>query len=278
MSTKSNVSMRIAAIAVSILFSLVILYPIVFIMLVSLKDNKEFYTNIWGLPQVARWSNYVYAWYEGQIQLYAGNSIIVTVSAVAISLLFSMLAGYALAKLHIPKSELIVSILMGLNFIPGVAVYVPLYIQLIKFKLTKTLLMLIIPYAAWQLPFSIYIFKKFYATIPSEILESARVDGSGELRTFFTIITPLVTPAIATVIVFNFVSIWGEFLWANIASSSSNKIQTLPVGLLNFKGEYGIEWGPFGAAIITIIAPLFIVFVYFQKYFIQGLSAGAVKG
>lgn len=263
---------------VTILISLTIVYPIIFIILVSFKNNQEFYSNIWGLPSLWRWSNYSYAWIQGEIGRYALNSFVVTIVAAFGSALLSALAGYALSKMFIPKAELVLSILMCFNFIPGVAIYIPLYVQMIGMGLSKTLWMLILPYLAWQIPFSVYIFKKFFDSIPSELLEAARVDGSTELNTFLKVIIPLVRPATATVLVFNFINIWGEYMWASIASSSSSTIQTLPVGLLYFRGEYGIEWGPFAAAITIIILPLMLVFIYLQRYFIQGLTSGAVKG
>jgi raffinose/stachyose/melibiose transport system permease protein len=262
----------------TILLALTILYPIVFIILISFKNNQEFYTNIWGLPNLWRWSNYVFAWVQRGVGKYAGNSIIVTLAGVFVSVFITALGGYALSKMYIPKAELILAILMTFNFVPGVAVYISLYIQMINMHLNRTLWMLILPYMAWQIPFSIYIFKKFFDSVPTDLLEAARIDGSGEIQTFFRVVVPLVRPAIATVMVFNFIHIWGEYMWASIASSSSVAIQTLPVGLLYFRGEYGIEWGPFAAAIMIIVLPLMLIFVYLQRYFIQGLTSGAVKG
>lgn len=180
--------------------------------------------------------------------------------------------------MHIPGAKAIITALMTLNFVPGVAIYIPLYMQMIDMKLSGSLWMLILPYLTWHIPFSIYIFKNFFDSIPSELMEAARVDGSGEVRLFFKVILPLVRPAVATVMVFNFIGTWGEYMWASIASSSSTKIQTIPVGLLYFRGEYGIEWGPFAAAITIIVVPLIAIFIYLQRYFIQGLTSGAVKG
>lgn len=260
------------------LCAITVIFPLIFIVLVSFKDNQEFYSNIWGLPDIWRWSNYSYAWTTGDIGKYAGNSVIVTLVAVFGSVILSASAGYALSKLRIPKAKLIISILLGLNFIPNVSVFIPLYRQLISMGLNKSLWMLIIPNLVWQIPFSIYIFKNFFDSIPSALLEASRMDGSSELRTFVQIILPNVLPAIATVMVFNFITIWGEYIWASVAASSTTAIQTLPVGLLYFRGEYGIQWGPFAAAITIIIMPLLAVFIYLQRYFIQGLTAGAVKG
>ena len=262
----------------TILFAITVIYPIIFILLVSFKNNQEFYSNIWGLPEVWRWSNYSYAWGAGNIGKYALNSFIVSITAVIGSVVFTAPAGYALSKMQIPHSKLIISLMLGLNFVPSVAVFIPLYSQLISMHLNKTLFMLILPNLVWQIPFSIYIFKNFFDSIPTALIEAARVDGSSEVRTFLQIILPNMRPAVATVMVFNFINIWGEYIWASVASSSTTAIQTLPVGLLYFRGEYGIQWGPFAAAILIIILPLLLVFIYLQRYFIQGLTAGAVKG
>ena len=255
-----------------------IVLPILVIIFTSFKNNQDFYTNIWGFPRVWRADNYLRAWRMGDMILFVRNSLTVTVTAVGGCLLLSAFAGYALSKLRVPMAKTVMSALMGLNFIPGVAIYLSLYIQMIRMGMNKTLLMLILPYLAWQIPFSVYIFQKFFDSIPSELLESARVDGSGELNTFFRIVLPTAKPAVSTVLIFNFISTWGEFMWASIASSSSAKIKTIPVGMVYFKGEFGIEWGPFAAAIVMIVLPMVCVFIYFQKYFIQGLTAGAVKG
>lgn len=273
-----NKPLAVTSRVVTVLVSVTIVYPIIFIILISFKNNQEFFSNIWGLPELWRWGNYSYAWIDGNISKYAVNSLVVSISAVFVSAMLAALAGYALSKMHIPKADLILGVLMGFNFIPGVAIYISLYTQMISMSLNKTLWMLILPYMSWQIPFSIYIFKKFFDSIPSELLEAARVDGSGELNTFFKVILPLVYPATATVMVFSFINIWGEYMWASISSSSSTAIQTLPVGLLFFRGEYGIEWGPFAAAIVIIIIPLMLIFIYLQRYFIQGLTSGAVKG
>jgi ABC-type glycerol-3-phosphate transport system permease component len=273
-----SASMTVLSRSITVILALTIVYPVIFIILVSFKNNQEFFTNIWGLPSQWRWENYVFAWVEREVGKYAWNSIAVTLSAVVASVLITALGGYALSKLYIPKAEVILAALMTFNFVPGVAIYISLYTQMITMQLNKTHWMLILPYMTWQIPFSIYIFKKFFDSIPTELLEAARIDGSSELQTFFRVIIPLVGPAIATVMVFNFIHIWGEYMWASIASSSSLAIQTLPVGLLRFRGEYGIEWGPFAAAIMIIVMPLMLVFVYLQRYFVQGLTSGAVKG
>ena len=145
-------------------------------------------------------------------------------------------------------------------------------------RMLENIFSIILPYVAWQLPFSMYIFKKFFETIPSDLVESGRIDGCSEMQTFMKIVLPLVKPAIATVIVFTFINNWGELMWAQIVTSSSVALKTLPVGLLNFKTEMGVQWGPYAAGLCLVTIPLLVVFAYFQKYFIAGLTQGAVKG
>jgi ABC-type glycerol-3-phosphate transport system permease component len=260
------------------LYSLLVLYPMLFLLFTSLKTNKEFFTNLFFLPKNYEWANYYKAWNIGKIGLYFGNSVIVSLSSVALTTVVSLLGGYALSKLFIPKAQLIIDIIMVFNFIPGIAIYISLYTQMRDYHLVGGLITLILPYAAWQIPFGLYLMKQYFDTVPSELLESSRVDGAKEITVFFKIMLPLVKPAIATVVIFSFINNWGELMWANIATAANAKIKTLPVGLLNFKSEMGTEWGQYTAGLCIVTIPLIIVFGYFQKYFVMGLTNGAVKG
>lgn len=260
------------------LYTVIVAYPLLFMFFTSFKTNKDFFTNLFGLPQAWKFSNYGTAWEVGKLGLYFKNSVVVTVISVLVAALVSIMAGYALSKLHIPKAELIISIFMMFNFIPGIAIYISLYTMLGKLHLSGGFLSLILPYIAWQIPFSIYIMKQYFDTMPQELIESGRIDGCTEFQNFLYIMLPLVKPAIATVVVFAFVGNWGELMWANIATSSSATIKTLTVGLLNFKTEMGVEWGQYTAGICMVTIPVMAVFGYFQKYFVAGLTNGAVKG
>ncbi|MEG1924624.1 MAG: carbohydrate ABC transporter permease, partial [Ruthenibacterium sp.] len=248
------------------------------VLFTSFKTNKEFFVNLFGLPQQMEWANYINAWNIGKLGKYFTNSLFVTGVSVVVTCFVAMLGGYALAKMRIPKSNTIMSAFMVFNFIPGIAIYISLYTMMSKMHLTGNYSTLILPYIAWQIPFSMYIIKQYFETIPEELIESGRIDGCNEFQTFFHIMFPLVTPALATIVVFTFIGNWGELMWANITTASSAAIKTLPVGLLNFKTEMGVEWGQYTAGICMVTIPLMIVFAYFQKYFVAGLTNGAVKG
>jgi raffinose/stachyose/melibiose transport system permease protein len=271
-------SYKIVSYFVLSLYAFVVAYPILFVLVTSVKSNKEFFVNLYGLPKVWEFSNYPTAWSIGKLGQYFGNSVFITVLAVLVTCFVSLLGGYALAKLHIPKANTIISGFMVFNFIPGIAIYISLYTMMSRMHLTGGRITLILPYIAWSIPFAMYIMKQYFETIPQELIESGRLDGCSEFKTFFFIMLPLVTPAVSTIIVFTFINNWGELMWANIATASNALIKTLPVGLLNFKSEMGVQWGQYTAGICLVTVPLMIVFAYFQKYFIAGLTNGAVKG
>lgn len=260
------------------IYAVIVAYPLLFMLFTSFKSNKEFFVNLFWLPEHYEFANYAKAWTTGKIGIYFKNSVFVTTASVLITTLVSVMGGYALAKLHIPKANLIMDIFMVFNFIPGIAIYISLYTMLGKMHLTGGYQSLILPYIAWQIPFSMYIMKQYFETIPQELIESGRIDGCRELQTFSHIMLPLVKPAIATIVVFSFIGNWGELMWANITTASSVTIKTLPVGLLNFKTEMGVEWGQYTAGICLVTIPLMVIFGYFQKYFVSGLTNGAVKG
>jgi len=254
-----------------------IIYPILFVVLTSLKTTKEFYSNVWGIPQQIAWSNYPTAWNEGRIgPAFLTSAFVVSVSILVI-LVFGALAGYAFARLEIPKAELIVVLLVATTMFPSESVIMPIYITLSKAGLIGTHYSLIIPYIGWSLPITIYIFRDFFQTLPVDLIESARIDGSNELGVFLRIMLPLMLPAIATCAIFNFVNLWGELLWATIALASQSTIRTIPMGVVEFKGQFSTDWGPLSAAICIVLLPLIIFFLFVQKYFVQGLTAGAVK-
>ena len=261
-----------------ILFTIIVAYPILFLIFTSLKSNSEFLINLFGIPKDLQWVNYIHAWSRGSIGHYFFNSVVVSLASVSLTVIIALLGGYALAKMHIPHSETIIMTFMAISFIPGITIYITLYKMMASFHLTQSLFSMILPYTAWQIPFSMYIFKKSFESVPMGIIESARIDGCGEFITLFHVVLPVIKPAIATVIVLTFINCWGELMWAQIVTSASVHIKTLPIGLLNFQDEMGVDWGLYAAGLSMVTIPLMVVFAYFQKYFISGLTQGAIKG
>ncbi len=258
-------------------FSILIIYPMFFVMMTSLKTTSEFYGNIWALPNSIAWENYIYAWSTAKIGEYFMTSIIVVISTVVITLLIGALAGYALSKLNVPYANGIMIVIFLLSMLPSESIIMPMYIMVSKVKLSGTYASLIIPYIGWGLALTIYIYRNFFDTIPKEIIEAARIDGCSEARTFFSVIMPIMAPATATNGIFLFLGWWGEMLWASVELSTSS-LKTLPLGITAFVQSSGTDWGPLSAASCIILIPVIIFFLATQKYFVSGLTGGAVKG
>jgi ABC-type glycerol-3-phosphate transport system permease component len=246
-------------------------------MLTSFKPTAEFYTNVWGLPKTFAASNYLKAWVTANIGSYMLNSLIVVGCTMVITLAFGSLAGYALSRFHIKYAELIMLLILACTMTPSESVIMPMYVMTNKLGLTATYISLIIPYVGWGMPMTIYIFRNYFDTIPGELLEAARIDGCSETKAFFKVAAPLMIPAIATNAIFLFVSWWGELLWASVELSSS-QMKTIPIGLISFSAQFGTDWGALSAAVCIVLIPLVVFFVFVQKYFISGLTGGAVKG
>ncbi len=268
---------RITSRAFCILYVLITIYPIVFVILTSFKPTSEFYTNIWGFPQTFAIENYAKAWDVANIGSYMVNSLIVVSSTLVLTIICGSLAGYALSRFRIRGAEFIMLAILACTMTPSESVIMPMYIMTNKLGLTGGYLSLIIPYVGWGMPMTTYIFRNYFDTIPGELLEAARIDGCSEANTFVRIAAPLMLPAIVTNAIFLFVSWWGELLWASVELSSS-QMKTIPIGLVSFSAQFGTDWGALSAAVCIVLLPLVIFFLFTQKYFIGGLTGGAVKG
>jgi len=260
-----------------VVFIIITIYPMLFVMITSLKTSKEFYSNIWLLPKNYAWSNYIYAWKTAKIGEYFLNSFVIVSITVLSTLVIGSLAGYSLAKLKIPHADTIMLVIFLSTMLPSESIIMPMYILNSKLKMTGTYLSLILPYIAWGLALTIYIYRNFFNTIPTEIIEAARIDGCTEITTFSKVVMPMMLPATATNGILLFLAWWGELLWASIELSTSS-IKTLPLGITAFVQSSGTNWGPLSAASCIILIPVIIFFLFTQKYFISGLTGGAVKG
>lgn len=271
----SKFLMRLFLIAMAV-FSI---FPILFSFFTSFKTNKEFYKSIWSFPEKIDMSNYVKAIIEGKIGEYAINSIVITAVSLVLVLVTAILAAYALSRLRIPGAEILLLILILIQILPTESLIIPEYMIVSRLGLLRTKYWaMILPYVAWMLPGTIIILANFFKTIPVELIEAARIDGASEMKTMLKIITPLMKSSITTCLVFDFCFVWGELMWAQIATLVKEEGIPLTIGLLNFKGMYSTDWGATAAAICIITVPLYLLFLFTQKYFVEGLTAGSVKG
>ncbi|RHP30096.1 carbohydrate ABC transporter permease [Lachnotalea sp. AF33-28] len=260
-------------------FSVIYIYPVIFAVITSLKTLPEFYTDIWALPKNFLYGNYIEAFFTGKIGEYFLNSVIIAVCSILAIQVISTMAAYALTRLRVPHTNLILLILFALQILPTETIIIPLYVEMSKIGfLRMQYVPIIIAYVGWSIPGSAIILKNFFETVPKELLEAARIDGSGEVKSLFLIVLPLMKSAVCTVSIMNFNFVWGELMWAQIATLLTDKGLPLTVGLLNFKGQISTNWPQLCAAICIVILPLYLIFLLMQKYFIAGLTAGGVKG
>lgn len=203
------------------------------------------------------------------------NSVIVAAGVTFLSLLVNALAAFAFAKLNFAGREKLFALLLLTMMVPGQVTMMPVFIILKSLGLLNSYLGLIIPGCASI--FAIFMLRQFMRDIPDELIDAARIDGCSDFRVFFNIVLPLCKPALVTLLIFNFMGAWNEFLWPLIVMIKEERY-TLPVALANLNGQFGTDWGILMAGSVVVVAPVIIVFLIAQKHYIEGITAGAVKG
>ena len=261
-----------------VIWALINLFPVYWMFTFSLKTNEEIFgKNLIGLPWDWKWSNYVSAWHTGNMPRYFVNSVIVSVSAIALVIIASMMATYAITRLVWKgSSQTNAFFMLGLT-IPIHASIVPVFITLRDLHMLNSHFSLIFPYAAFSLAMGILICTGFMVEIPKELDEAARIDGCGPWKTVGVVIIPLMKPALATIAIYTFLQCWNELMFANVFISDS-KFKTLPVGIQALSGQYTTEWGPIGAALVIATFPMLLVYIFMSKRIQESFVVGAVKG
>jgi raffinose/stachyose/melibiose transport system permease protein len=256
-------------------------YPIFYMMLSSFKSDQENMTNPWRLPIDWAFENYSGAWNGIGNNLTLGdyflNSILVTSGSLVLISMVAMLAGYALARYSFPGSKLIYALNLGMIAIPVHALMVPVYQYFTELDLLNSHLGLILVYTAFNLSFSIIIMRAYFETIPTAIVEAARIDGCQEWGVFWHIGIPIARGAVATLLIINVVGIWSELMFASVLISQP-EMRTLPVGVSLYSATmYGSTMGYQYAAFTMTAMPLLVVYFLFQKQIVKGVALGAVK-
>lgn len=277
MKTKKNVK-NVVKYTVLIIWTFVSLFPLYYMLMFSLKDNSEIFgSNVIGLPKHWLWSNYKKALIAGNMGLYFFNSCVVTGLTILFTILFSLMAAYALERMIWKGRKQINALFMLGLTVPIHAAILPIFIILRKFHMLNSYQGLIVPYVAFALAMAIMICSSFMISIPVELEESACIDGAGIYKIFWVIICPLMKPAFASVAIFTFLQAWNELMFAIIYISDS-KYRTLSVGIQSLSGAYTTDWGPIGAGLVIATFPTLIIYLFMSKKIQSSLMAGAIKG
>lgn len=260
------------------IWAIINLFPVYWMFTFSLKNNTEIFgANVAGLPREWLWSNYQTAMSGGHIAKNFLNSTIIAIVSIAIVMLFSLMATFALTRfIWKGRKHMNNFFMLGLT-IPIHAAIVPIYVTLSKLDMLNKYASLIIPYSAFSLAMGILICTGFMQELPIDLDEAACIDGCSTWGIFFRIIVPLMKPAVATVSIYTFLQCWNELMFATIFISDSVH-KTLPVAIAGLSGQYAQNWGPIGAALVLATFPTIIFYVFFSKKIQDSFIAGAIKG
>jgi raffinose/stachyose/melibiose transport system permease protein len=261
---------------VLIIFSLIIVYPIVWMAITSFKTQSDLLSNLWGLPTALAWQNYTNAWQTANLGSALLNSIIVSTTTTVLVAALAALAGYALCTFSFRLSGAILLLFVLTMQVP--VPIIPLYVLIVQLNLANTYLALIAPLTAGGLPISIFIFWGYFQTLPSELRDAAVVDGCSEWAAFLRVILPIAGPAVASVCILEFLAAWNEYLLPLILTSSPD-LHTLPLAIQVFFYTYRTtDWGQVFAALTVGALPTILLYLFLQRLFIQGLTSGVAKG
>lgn len=275
--SRSEKTFSILATGLLAFFAIVWLLPFLTIILSATRPQGDLISRgVFSLPSTIRWQNFVEAWNTGGFTDYFRNSLLLILFKVPLGLLIASLAAYALAKMRFGGSGLVfIFFLIGLA-VPVQVTLQPLLVMMKHLGIANSLAALVPPYIAFGLPFQIFVMRGFFRLLPNELIEAARVDGASDLTIFFKIMLPLSLPPLATLAIIDALGTWNEFLIALVLISGKAS-RTVPVGLLQFQGEFSSQYTLLMAGVLISIIPVLVIFVFLQRYFVAGL-AGGVKG
>ncbi|MCM3771257.1 carbohydrate ABC transporter permease [Priestia aryabhattai] len=258
-----------------IVYFIVIAYPLLWMIISSFKSTDEIFTHSWSMPHTWLIENYVTAWKSG-ISSYFLNSVIVTGVSCFLTVLVSALGAYGLSRFEFQgKAFVLIICLGGLMLSPQVSL-IPLYSIIQKLGIYNTHLALILPYVAYRIPLTILLIRAYFLSIPKELEEAARLDGCTSLGILFRIFIPMSTPILLTTTILTAYYTWNEFMFA-IIFIDDDSLRTIPAGLMQFRDALQTDWGVLLAGLTISAAPIVMLFLFMQKYFIRGIANGSVK-
>jgi putative chitobiose transport system permease protein len=254
--------------------AVVTLGPFYWLLTISLRGAGTIYS-FRLIPQRLTLANYAYVWTSSELSRAFFNSLIVAAGCVATNVIFSSLAAYPLARFSFPGKTLVFYAILSTLMVPFQLFLIPLYLLCLKLHMANSYIGVILPFSVGA--FGIYLIKQFYVTIPVELEEAARVDGAGEFSIWLRIMFPLTKPAVAALSIFVFVWSWSSFLWPLVILSDVKKF-TMPVAIAKLLGEFIEKTHYIAAGSVITVVPVIVLFVLLQRFFISGITLGAVKG
>ncbi len=262
-----------------VVYGVIVVFPMVWLLYTAFKPTSELFASAWSLPVEWKLDNFVEAWSEARIGDFFWNSLFVTISTLLVQLFVGSMASYSLAKYRFrAQGILYYGFLAGMMF-PLFLGIVPLFFLVKSLGLLDSHLGLIVVYAAFGIPFTVFVLTAFFRTIPTEIMEAGVMDGCGHFSLYWRIMLPLAKPGLTTVGIFTFISIWNEYILGLVLLSSSH-LRTMPLGIavLQFVQFYEVDFGALFAGLVIVMLPTLLCYVILQEQITKGMTVGAVKG
>ncbi|WP_158865911.1 carbohydrate ABC transporter permease [Leifsonia sp. AG29] len=257
-------------------YSLIAVGPLLLVLINSFRTTLDISQSPLGLPTSFYFDNYVKAWNQASFGTFALNSVLVTTVSILLGVAAAAFAAFPLARWRFRGRGTLSALFLAGLLLPAQLGIVPIFTLLDSFGLVDSYLGLILVYSTLSLPLAILILTTFFKQLPENIEEAARIDGAGEIRVFFSIMLPLIRPALATVAIVQAAPIWNDFFYPLVLLRSSEKY-TLPVGLTQFFGQYQSDFGVLFAALVIVSLPLIVIFVFATRQIVAGLTAGSEK-
>ncbi|WP_320128907.1 carbohydrate ABC transporter permease [uncultured Sphaerochaeta sp.] len=275
---KRNISgnaLLLSTLVPSIIF---VLFPIYWAINTAFKTEGSIVTSpVTYFPHPATIQNFLLAWHDVGFSTYFFNSMLISVTAVLVVEILAIMAGYALSRYKFKGKNIFMIVLLATQFIPAAVLLIPLFNIFNTMGLIGTRTSIILANITFQLPFNSVLMRGFISNIPFELEESARVDGCTKIKGFLYVILPILRPGIVTIGAFAFIGCWNEFLFSLMFLNDPKKF-TIPIGLQYMQGQFNINYGALAAGALIAISVPAVLFSYLQKYLVQGLTSGAIKG
>ncbi len=257
--------------------SIVTIAPLVYMVLISFKKNAFIISNpADALTGAHTLANYAEVWDTSHMSVYFVNSVVVSVATTALTVLLGSMMAYAFSRFDFPGRRLLMGVVLVELMVPAIMILIPQFLLARDLQVLDSLLGLVLFYVGANLAFNTFLMVGFFRGIPTELDDAMRVDGAGAWRRYWQLILPLSRPALATAAIFSFLGAWDEYVWAlTIINDPANR--TLPIGIALFSGAHATDWGLTFAASVIALVPVLVIFLVFQRQFVNGIISGALK-
>ena len=264
---------------VLIAWSVIVIFPMLWMVYSSFKTDQELFFSPWAVPTELQWDNFERAWTKAHVGEYLLNTLIVVIPALLLTLIISAMAAYVLARFRFVGNRFLFYLFLSGMLFPVFLALVPLFSLVNQLKMLNTFQGLILVYVAYSLPFTIFFLTGFFKTLPTELEESAIIDGATPFQVFFKVMLPMTSPGLISMGIFNFLGMWNQYVLPLVLISDESKyVLSQGLAFMLFKQFYENDWSALFAALTIIMIPSLIVYITFQRQIQSGITTGALKG